>query len=82
METIYFHNCPELINPHLKRKDVKRIIKDKTGIQEENQRFQVLVDPYFKMMKILFGMVFLLKYMTYPYIMHILKQIIVKQKLF
>lgn len=41
METINFSFCPELIKPNLKMKDVKRIIKDKTGIEEDNQRFHV-----------------------------------------
>ena len=41
METIIFSYCPELIKPNLKMKDIKRIIKDKTKIKEENQRFHV-----------------------------------------
>ena len=41
METIIFSDCPELIKPNLRMKDIKRIIKDKTGIDEENQRFHV-----------------------------------------
>ena len=41
METINFSFCPELIKPNWKMKDVKRIIKDKTGIEEDNQRFHV-----------------------------------------
>ena len=41
METIKFSDCPELIDPDLKMKDFKRIIKDKTGITEENQRIHV-----------------------------------------
>ena len=41
METIYFGACPELINKDLKVKDIKKIIKDKKGIQEENQIFHV-----------------------------------------
>ena len=44
MEKITFFNCPELINPNLKTKDIKRIIKEKTGIIEENQRFHVYFD--------------------------------------
>ena len=46
MEYIHFSNYPELINPNLKVKDVKRIIKDKTGIKEENQRFKVTFDNF------------------------------------
>ena len=41
METIYFGACPELINKDLKVKDIKKIIKDKIGIQEGNQIFHV-----------------------------------------
>ena len=41
METIKFSDCPELIDPDLKMKDFKRIIKDKTGITEENQKIHV-----------------------------------------
>ena len=41
MEEIEFSNCPELIKPNLKIKDIKKIIKEKTGIKNENQRFQV-----------------------------------------
>ena len=41
METINFGACPELINKDLKVKDIKKIIKDKKGIQEENQIFHV-----------------------------------------
>ena len=41
MEKITFFNCPELVNKNLKMKDIKRIIKEKTGIIEENQRFHV-----------------------------------------
>ena len=41
METIKFSDCPELIDPDLKMKDIKKIIKDKTGITEENQRIHV-----------------------------------------
>ena len=41
MEEIKFSDCPELIDPDLKMKDIKKIIKDKTGITEENQRIHV-----------------------------------------
>jgi len=41
MEQIEFSNCPELIKPNLKIKDIKKIIKEKTGIKNENQRFHV-----------------------------------------
>lgn len=44
METIKFSDCPELIDPDLKMKDIKKIIKDKTGITEENQRIHVFFD--------------------------------------
>ena len=44
METIKFSDCPELIDPDLKMKDFKRIIKDKTGITEENQKIHVFFD--------------------------------------
>ena len=44
METITFSQCPELTQPNLKIKDIKRIIKNKTGIIEENQRFHVYFD--------------------------------------
>ena len=44
MEEIRFFNCPELMNKDLTMKDIKRIIKEKTGIIEENQRFHVYFD--------------------------------------
>ena len=44
METIKFSKCSELINPNLKIKDVKEIIKERTGIIEQNQRFHVYFD--------------------------------------
>ncbi len=50
MEKITFFNCPELINPDLKMKDIKRILKEKTGIKEENQRFHV----YFQFLNFLY----------------------------
>ena len=44
MEEIRFFNCPELMNKDLTMKDIKRIIKEKTGIIEENQIFRVYFD--------------------------------------
>jgi len=44
MEEIKFFDCPEIINKDLKMKDIKRIIKEKTGIIEENQRFHIYFD--------------------------------------
>ena len=44
MEEIKFSDCPELIDPDLKMKDIKKIIKDKTGITEDNQRIHVYFD--------------------------------------
>ena len=35
---------PELLVPNLKIKNVKNIIKDKTGIKEENQSFTIYSD--------------------------------------
>ena len=46
MQEISFSHCPELLNPNLKVKDVKKIIKDKTGIKEENQKFRVKYEKY------------------------------------
>ena len=40
MEKITFEDCPKLFNPDLKLKDVKKMIREKTGIKEENQQFQ------------------------------------------
>ena len=37
---------PELLNPKLKIKDVNEIIKDITGIKEENQRFNLSFELY------------------------------------
>ena len=42
MKSIQLSFYPEMINPNLKIKDVKMIIKNKTGIKEENQRFRIL----------------------------------------
>jgi len=36
------------LNPNLKIKDVKKIIKDKTGIKEENQKFRVTQNNYYR----------------------------------
>ena len=47
MKTIYFSSCTELIDQNLKMKDIKRIIKAKTGIKEENQRFRIRFDENF-----------------------------------
>ena len=44
METIIFSECPEFFKSNLKMKDVKKIIRKKTGIKEENQRFHVYFD--------------------------------------
>ena len=43
-ETITFKDYPELINPNLTLKDIKQLIKGKTGIKEENQRFVIRVN--------------------------------------
>jgi len=44
MKQIQFSTCPEIIKPNLKIKDVKTMIKNKTGITEENQRFRISLD--------------------------------------
>ena len=41
METFYFFDFKELTNPNLTTKEAKNIIKNKTGIKEENQRIQI-----------------------------------------
>ena len=46
MEEIKFSDCLELLKPNLKLKDIKRIIKEKTGIIEQNQRFHIYFDYY------------------------------------
>ena len=46
METIKFSDCLELLKPNLKLKDIKKIIKEKTGIIEQNQRFHVYFDYF------------------------------------
>ena len=47
MQSFHFSDYPELINPNLKVKDIKRIIKDKTGIKGENQRFKISFDNFY-----------------------------------
>ena len=44
METIKFSDCSELLKPNLQLKDIKKIIKKKTGIIEQNQRLHVYFD--------------------------------------
>ena len=44
MENIILADVPELMKPNLLMKDVKKIIKNKTGIKEEDQRFHVYFD--------------------------------------
>ena len=44
MENITLADVPELMEPNLLMKDVKKILKDKTGIKEEDQRFHVYFD--------------------------------------
>ena len=44
MEHIYFNNCPKIFNPKLTIKEVKEILRDKTGIKEENQQIQAHFD--------------------------------------
>ena len=46
MKEIQFSTFPEIIKPNLKIKDVKTIIKNKTGIREENQRLRVSFDYF------------------------------------
>ena len=46
MKSIQLSFCPEIINPYLKIKDVKTIIKNKTGIKEEKQRFRVFQNTF------------------------------------
>ena len=48
MQEISFSHCPELLNTNLKIKNVKNIIKDKTGIKEENQKFRVTQNNYYR----------------------------------
>ena len=44
MEILKLSNFPELLKPNVKIKEIKRIIKEKTGIIETNQRFHVYFD--------------------------------------
>ena len=37
-------DCPEILKPNLTIDDFKKVIKDKTGIKEENQRFEIIRD--------------------------------------
>ena len=39
---ISFEKHKELLNPNLKVKDVKKIIKEQTGIDEKNQQYDIL----------------------------------------
>ena len=41
MKTIYLSDYPELMRPKLKIKELKKIIKEKTGIKEENQKLRI-----------------------------------------
>ena len=41
MKTIHLSKCPELMRPKLKIKELRKIIKEKTGIKEENQRLHI-----------------------------------------
>lgn len=41
METFYFSDFNELTNPNMTKKEFKNIIKNKTGINEENQRILI-----------------------------------------
>ena len=40
MEEFNFLNFPELVNPDLTISDARKLIKQRTGIKEENQRFE------------------------------------------
>ena len=44
MEIIRFSECPQLFKSNLRFKDIKKIIKQKTGIKEENQKLHVHFD--------------------------------------
>ena len=41
-ETIRLLDYPELIKPNVKIDDIRKVIKDKIGIKEENQRFELV----------------------------------------
>ena len=43
-ETMRLSDWPEILKPNLKVDDFKKVIKDKTGIKEENQRFEIIRD--------------------------------------
>ena len=43
-EHIYLNNHPEFINPYLKVRDVKKLIKNITGIDENSQKLQLQFD--------------------------------------
>ena len=72
MEEIKFSDCSELLKPDLVLKDIKRIIKEKTGIIEQNQRFHIYFNYldffYYRfgiilVMSTRFGITYLSKYM-------------------
>ena len=44
MSYFYFNESPELLDPNLTIKKLKRIIKNITKIKEENQRFKIIPD--------------------------------------
>lgn len=44
MSYFYFYESPELLDPNLTIKRLKRIIKNITKIKEENQRFKIIPD--------------------------------------
>ena len=47
-ETIRLLDYPELIKPNVKIDDIRKVIKDKIGIKEENQRFELVgIDRYY-----------------------------------
>ena len=46
-ETIRLSDYPKLIKPDLTIKEIREVIKDKTGIKEENQRFEMIRDYSF-----------------------------------
>jgi len=44
MSYFYFYESPELLDPNLTIKKLKRIIENTTKIKEENQRFKIITD--------------------------------------
>ena len=47
-ETIRLLDYPELIKPNVKIDDIRKVIKDKIGIKEENQRFELVgIDSHY-----------------------------------